>query len=218
MNKAQSKVDEIYNFILSEIAQRHYQSGDRIIISQVAKACKTSEIPVREALRRIESEGYIQMTANKGATVIGITKDQLRNIAEISGVLEGYATRCAVDYLSPAAIRDLRRINEEMYQAYIVHDDQNYAELNHRFHKSLFSVVPNTTIQEMIEQLWQRWIYTAGAFSMVPRRLPTSYKEHLEILDLIEQKKFDEAETLARNHKIHFLNTWIEEIPDSKEH
>ncbi|MBR2668648.1 MAG: GntR family transcriptional regulator [Solobacterium sp.] len=214
MNQTRSKVDEIYNYILSEIAKLNYKPGDRIIISQVAKACQTSEIPVREALRRIESEGYVVITANKGATVVGITKKLLNNIAEVSGTLEGYATRCAIDYLSPASIRELRRINEEMHQAYINQNDEEYSKLNQDFHYYIFSYVPNKYLINLIEQLWERWVFMASAFTLVPARMSTSYEEHLNLINLIEQQKYDEAEVYAREHKTNALVKWIGQIPD----
>ena len=214
MNQTRSKVDEIYNYILSEIAKLNYKPGDRIIISQVAKACQTSEIPVREALRRIESEGYVVITANKGATVVGITKELLNNIAEVSGTLEGYATRCAIDYLSPASIRELRRINEEMHQAYINQNDEEYSKLNQDFHYYIFSYVPNKYLINLIEQLWERWVFMASAFTLVPARMSTSYEEHLNLINLIEQQKYDEAEVYAREHKTNALVKWIGQIPD----
>ncbi len=53
--------------MLKGMANLSYKAGDRLIISQIAKECQVSEIPVREALRRLESDGYVKMNVNQGA-------------------------------------------------------------------------------------------------------------------------------------------------------
>ena len=210
----ESKVDAVYNFIMNEFAQYHYQEGDRLIISQLAKCCNTSEIPVREALRRLESEGYLKIDKNRGATVTGFSKSVLQNIAQVKGVLEGYATRLAVDYMTPNDIRELYEINEKMRSASQEQNDVIYSEMNRRFHSEIYKHVPNPELRDLIERLTNRWYFTASVFSMVPERMTSSYQEHSIILSLIEARKYDELENYVRKHKINALSAWRSGIKD----
>ena len=65
--KYNSKVDLVYKAILDGVKKGDYLPGDRIVISRVAKENGCSEIPVREALRRLESEKIVELVPNKGA-------------------------------------------------------------------------------------------------------------------------------------------------------
>ena len=64
MGKQLTKVNEVYEYLMSELIQRNYKSGERLVISQISKKCNTSETPVREALRMLESDGYVKISAN----------------------------------------------------------------------------------------------------------------------------------------------------------
>lgn len=212
MKKKQTKVEKVYDYILSELVQQHFVAGDRLVISQIANSCNSSEIPVREALRLLESDGYIKINANHGATVVGFSKEMLRNISEVKGILEGYATRVSLDYLSPNDLRTLHNINEQMHTAAQNGDDAQYSEMNIRFHTYIYEKVPNKELQELIQKIWQKWRFTAQVFSVTPQRMSNSYQEHKIILNLLEQKKYDEVEQFVRCHRINALSEWGDEL------
>ena len=132
MQAYKSKVDIIYENILDGIGQGLYKPGERLVISQLAKENATSEIPVREAVRRLESEGFIDMQANKSPYVKGFDPEKAINIFRMKGVLEGYATRLAIDYLTPLDIRHLQEINDEMRACEPT--GKKHGDLNMQFH------------------------------------------------------------------------------------
>ena len=88
MEKYKSKVDIIYDLLMTDIAKGVYRQDDRLVISQIARQNNVSDIPVREALRRLESEGYVKISANQGATVCAFSIDRLLEIIRIKSVLE----------------------------------------------------------------------------------------------------------------------------------
>lgn len=212
MSKQQTKVNDVYVFLMSELAKQHYVTGDRLVISQIASQCNTSEIPVREALRLLESDGYVKINANRGATVVGLTRETFRNIAEVKGVLEGYATRVCIDYLSPNDIRELRSINEQLHSAAQNNNYMLYSETNIRFHDAIYCHLPNADLRDLIKKTWQKWIFTSQLFSIIPKRMDSSYQEHLIILSLIEGKKYDETEQYVRRHIDNALSAWGDEF------
>ena len=77
MTQYKSKVDIVYEGLMEGIAEGAYQQGDRLVISQISKQWQVSDIPVREAVRRLESEGYVRIVANLGAVVCGIDLETL---------------------------------------------------------------------------------------------------------------------------------------------
>ena len=81
--KYSTKVDIVYRAIRSGIERGEYLPGDRIVISRIAKANGCSEIPVREALRRLESEKVVELIPNKGAVVSSVNKSYLEQLFQV---------------------------------------------------------------------------------------------------------------------------------------
>ena len=81
--KYNTKVDIVYQTIRTDIERGLYLPGDKIVISRIAKQCDCSEIPVREALRRLESEKVIKLIPNKGAVVSSLTKNYLKQLFQL---------------------------------------------------------------------------------------------------------------------------------------
>ena len=111
-----SKVEISYDYILEKIMALQLKAGDRVVISQIAKECGVSDIPVREALRMLQREGYVTIEANRGAVINGISDGAVRNMIEIKGVLEAYATRLSADHLMEEDLEELREINRELWK------------------------------------------------------------------------------------------------------
>ncbi|NLO24602.1 MAG: GntR family transcriptional regulator [Clostridiales bacterium] len=201
MQQYKSKVDIIYELLIENIEKSVYRQGDRLIISKIAKQYNVSEIPVREALRRLESEGYIKTKANQGAVVSGFNKEKLISIFELKGVLEGYATRKSIDYQTPNSIKELSNKNKQIKKALDDHDIEKYSELNMQFHLGIYKCIPQKELYNMICDLWKKWSITKSVFDLVPQRIEASIQEHDEIIRLIDQRKYDEVEQYVRSHK-----------------
>lgn len=204
----QNKVELVYQHLLNEIASMHYQSGEKLVISRIAKECGVSDIPVREALQRLQSNGYVRIVPNQGAMVIGINRDTIANIVQIKGVLEGFATRLSINYLSVHDIQLLHQLNEELKKAA---DEGNLAlvsELNQKFHLAIYERLPQNELVGMIADLWQKWSFTKNIFSVSETVRNQSYEEHEHILSLISERKYDEVEQTVREHKFKAIASW----------
>lgn len=201
MTQYKTKVDIVYEALMDSISKGAYRTGDRLVISQIAKDNHMSDIPVREAIRRLESEGYVQINANQGAVICNFTKERLFEIFQIKAVLEGYAARLCIDYLSPRDIRKLRSCNEQLRRALDEGNDKKFSQLNIQFHLGLYERSPQRELYGMIQELWRKYSVTKSVFSVAPSRMSTSVQEHEEILRLIEAKSYDGVEEAMRQHK-----------------
>ena len=201
MEKYKSKVDIIYDLLMTDIAKGVYRQDDRLVISQIARQNNVSDIPVREALRRLESEGYVKISANQGATVCAFSIDRLLEIIRIKSVLEGYATRLSIDYVTPALLKKLRILNGQMKKAVDAGNYPKYSELNVKFHMSIYEATPYTELYNMIQDLWRKWSITRSVFAVDPNRMQESTREHEEIIRLLEERQYDQVEQYVRLHK-----------------
>lgn len=202
MEKYKSKVDIIYDLLMTDIAKGVYRQDDRLVISQIARQNNVSDIPVREALRRLESEGYDQDQREPGRDGCARSaSSRLLEIIRIKSVLEGYATRLSIDYVTPALLKKLRSLNGQMKKAVDAGNYPKYSELNVKFHMSIYEATPYTELYNMIQDLWRKWSITRSVFAVDPNRMQESTREHEEIIRLLEERQYDQVEQYVRLHK-----------------
>lgn len=208
--RKKTKVDIVYEYLINELVSLNYRAGDRMVINQIAEACSVSEIPVREALRRLESNGYVRIVPNQGAIAIGLEKGTIADIVQVKGVLEGFATRLSIDYLSANDIAHLRSINLKLKEAADAHDYTLSSALNKEFHLLIYERIPQAELAKLIRDLWEKWSVTQHIFSVSPVIMQESYQEHEKILELMEKRCYTEVEQLVREHKFKAMKSWME--------
>ncbi|MCI7705160.1 MAG: GntR family transcriptional regulator [Clostridiales bacterium] len=217
MAKRGNKVEQVYAYLLNEIVKGHYTNNDHIVINEVAAACGVSDTPVREALRRLESDSYVKITANQGAVVVGFSREAIIHTFEIKGMLEGYASRLSIDYLSPYDINMLRKINEDMHTAALEKQYDRFSQLNIDFHMYIYERCPMPELTSLIRDLWKKWSITKSVFSTAPTRMEESYQEHLQIISLIEQRDAEGIERFMRQHKANAARSMTMRLDEQSE-
>lgn len=209
MKSTKSKNEIVYEYLLEQFISRKIQSGDKLNISKIAVECSVSEIPVREALRQLEGDGYVKFTSNKGAFATSLDRNAISQLVQVKGVLEGFATRLAVDNLTKEDIKTLNSINKEMETAMIENDSHQYSILNMQFHKHICLRCGNEELIKILEVLWKRWAITKEVFFGEKIRMKESLSEHAEIIKLIEDHKYVEIEEMTRKHKFFSVAYWM---------
>ena len=217
MDGYKTKVDIIYEVLMQKIAGGDYQDGDRLVISQISRDNGVSDIPVREAVRRLESEGYVSIAPNQGPVVRCFSKERLREIFQIKAVLEGYAARLSIDFLTPEDIRELHQRNDRLRQALEKNDMKEYSRLNVEFHLRLYQNMPQRELYGMIQELWKKYSITKTVFSVAPTRMEQSIDEHEELLRLIVQRDYDQVERLMRAHKMRAGVALVQQIEQKEQ-
>ncbi len=202
MNGYKTKADLVYDLLIEKIVKGELQAGEKLVISRISKENHVSDIPVREALKRLNSEGYIDIFVNQGAVVKDLSTESIREITQIKAVLEGYATKLCVDYITAEDISILKKMNDDMRQIILRGETQGYSQLNMEFHQYMYRAISHTQLYEMIMDLWKKHTITKTVFSVVPIRMQDSIDEHEELLNLIIEKKYDEVEMCVRTHKM----------------
>lgn len=199
-----NKQEQAYNIMRERILNGTYVPGYRLVIDALAREFGISPMPVREAIRRLEAEGWIEYRPNSGAQVAPI--DASRYEAELAALalLEGYATALAAPHLNAEDLQHLRESNVAMFRAVQSANLHAYAPLNKAFHFYIYDRCPNSYLVELLHATWER-IDVRGPtdFSYIPQRVRTSVEEHSQLLDMIErQAPGNEIEQLVREHKL----------------
>lgn len=204
-----SKREIVYEYILRQFMAKEYKSGDHLNISQLASECHVSEIPVREALRQLEGDGYVVFSSNQGAFAAGINHMDVFQLIQVKAVLEGFASRLALSYLKKNDINELKRLNAEMKDALNRNATEEYSKLNIQFHELICLNCGNATLIKLLENLWRRSEITKQVFFGSPVRMKESNAEHEQIIRLIEDRDYNGLENYIRMHKMQTASYWL---------
>ena len=107
----QSKSQQAYQWIKERITANEYTAGYRLVLGAIAKELDMSVVPVREAIRQLEAEGFVTFEHNVGAQVAMVDEAQYRDSMVALSVLEGAATALAARRLTAADLQQARAIN-----------------------------------------------------------------------------------------------------------
>jgi DNA-binding GntR family transcriptional regulator len=210
--QAMSKQERSYVTIRRRILDGTYGPGYRLTIDALARELGMSQVPIREAIRRLEAEGWIVYRRNVGPQVSPIDREKWADAMETLCLLEGYATACAVPYVTPEDLDCLRGFNASMEEAVQELDLMTFSQLNRKFHYAIYARCPNEYLVQRLHETWARLdTIRTTVLTHIPRRARQALKEHEEIIRAIENEaSFDEIERLARQHKRRTMQAYID--------
>ena len=128
--------------------------GQRIDQNQLAKDLNTSLVPVREALKKLDSEGFVQIIPRRGAFVTETSIQDMEDLYFARGILEGEAGFHAAPRLTATQLKQLDRLHEQIGAALASHDFSEFNHLNRRFHFVIYEGAGSTYLLNMISGLW----------------------------------------------------------------
>jgi len=205
----------VYNKLRQSIIKGKLKPGQKVVMAELAKAFGLSETPVREAIRRLESEGYIDFTPHMGAIVTKIDEGELVEIYLIRIALEELATRLAGPHVGEKDIDFLNRKNREMEAAIQQGRYENLAAMNKAFHLRIYKAAPFPRLYKMICDLWDTFERWPSVFSYVPERAAASVEEHKKIIQALLAKDMDQADRLIKEQKERTLGALQEYMAQS---
>lgn len=187
-----------YRHILGRIRRGELSPGARVRTEDVAGAVGLSRQPVREAIRRLEAEGYLSSRPNHGAMVTKYTPAQLLELFEIRASLEGLAARVAATVLTPADIDKLEALLVRMEAAGTETDAWLVAHVD--FHMQLAQAAGRprlarelARLHASLEPYLRLWYVHTGT--------PTdSRAEHMRVLQSLRSGYPAHAEEVMRDH------------------
>jgi DNA-binding GntR family transcriptional regulator len=191
----------VYNKLRQSIIKGKLKPGQKVVMAELAKAFGLSETPVREAIRRLESEGYIDFTPHMGAIVTKIDEGELVEIYLIRIALEALATRLAIPHITDKDIEFLNKKNHEMEMAIQQNRYEILAGINKLFHLRIYKAAPFPRLYKMICDLWDTFERWPSVFSYVPERAAASVEEHKKIIQALRARDMDQADRLIKEQK-----------------
>jgi DNA-binding GntR family transcriptional regulator len=172
--------------------------GERLIEERLAEELGVSRNPVREAIRVLASEGLVEVTARRGASVLKLTEQEARETIEVRALLEGHNARLAARRQDKEIIKRIENVLNKGTRAVAAGRFDQLSELNQDFHRELYAAGRNTVLGEIVQKLRER---TAMLFSPTdPARQARLWEEHAAILRAVIDGDERTAATLAAEH------------------
>jgi DNA-binding GntR family transcriptional regulator len=187
----------VANTLRAAIVDGTLAPGTPLRQDAIARHFSVSAIPVREALRQLESEGWAKLEMNKGATVAPLSADEAGEIYEMRAALEGLAIGLAIPAHTQASLRHATA----MCKAAAAETDPSlYVERNEAFHLSLYQPAARPQLFEMIEMLHGRGERYLRLKFGLPSHKGESDREHVALLRAVRQRDVTGAQALVTEH------------------
>lgn len=192
-----STVEQVLSFIRERIINGQFPPQSKLFPKQIADSCGTSFIPVREALRTLESEGFVQFVHNRGAWVTPLSVSDLEDLYVIRMELECEAVRRA-DRFSKAEIASLAELLEESLVCNKKREHAKLVTLNRELHFFIYRKSNSPRRLKLIEQLW---LHSARYQRMsLDYRHDAADAEHRKIISKLRRGDHDGAAEALRTH------------------
>jgi DNA-binding GntR family transcriptional regulator len=196
-----TKAEAVLEQIRQRIIDNEIAPGERIVISDVAKEYGISEIPVREAIRKLESQGLVNFTPHVGAVVNKIAGDEFLEIYLMRIELEVLATKLAVPHMNQTVIEALREDIKLAQEAIEAGNNEQLGPLNKSFHLKIYKTGPYPYLYNTIVDLWDKFELMKSVFAYVPKRAIPSWAEHEKMVAALETKNIALVAKLVRQQK-----------------
>lgn len=197
-----SAEDEAYLHLQREIRLGRYAPGQRLVPDVVASEIGTSRMPVRGALRRLASEGLVEIRANRGAVVRGLNQQEMLEVFEMRSVLEGLAMRNAVLHMNAEHVRRLSSLLDQLEQG--SGDYLDWTTAHREFHEYLCGFCQQPRLLRQISELHSVVEPYMRLWAAQPGRVLRVRESHQELIDALQTRDPDKCEAAMRQH---VLNT-----------
>jgi DNA-binding GntR family transcriptional regulator len=200
--------------VLDELRQRlidgRLKPGQRVVQESLAAEFSSSVVPIREALKTLESEGQMTYLPHRGFFVTELRPDDLLELCEIRSRLEGLAVERALERIAPSALDESRTLLGEMRSADKAGDVTALVMLDRRFHFTFYRASSMSHLLRMISVAWDLSnAYRARYFSSAVNR-EADHVDHREILEAAVGRDPAAMNALLDAHRLRPVNMLLE--------
>jgi DNA-binding GntR family transcriptional regulator len=188
----------VYDALIDLIVGGDLPPGQHMVETDLARQLGVSRQPIREALHRMEAEGWVDLRPSQGAFVHVPTESEVDELLDVRALLEAETARLAARVATSADAARLRDICVTGEAAADADDFSGAVAANNAFHTEIAAIAGNAVLAELADIVGRRvqWYYRMVA----PERGQGSWTEHADLIDAIETHDTGRAGSLARTH------------------
>ena len=197
VRRAPTTPDLIADALRADIHSGSALPGSALRQEELARRFGVSRLPIRDALLRLEGEGLVVVHPNRGAFVVALSADEVREIFELRILLEGDVLERAVSHISAS---HWRRIDAARANAAAGVDGPEWGELDRMFHLTLYSAAGRPRQEAMIAALRGTVDRYWNAYSALSLRAPEWLRDHDDIVAAARSGDAPKARALLTGH------------------
>lgn len=190
---------QVYDILREELNQGELRPGDAIKLDVLADKLGISRTPLREALLRLEQEGFVTIKPRSGITVRVLTEDDIRNLYQMIGALEASVLLTEKAAVTPERMARMRLLNDEMKEAVAAGDFDCYYAANLSLHNSYIELSRNQELIRQVTIMKQRLYDFPRKRDILRDWEEASTIEHELIVTALENGDVAEAARLVRD-------------------
>jgi DNA-binding GntR family transcriptional regulator len=193
-----SVVDNVTERLRLALVAGEIQPGARINVAELQKSFGVSHIPIREAVRRLETEGLVVALPQRAAVAAGVDIDDLAGIYDLRRIVECEVIRRSVSSMTPDQAERVKEALEALEAVVADHDSPGFWEAHQDFHWALLEPGATEWIERELGRLWlasQRYVRL-----FVSETLDDAMRDHRQLLACCETRDGEQAARLLRLH------------------
>lgn len=190
---------QVYDVLRDDLASGRLAPGATINLDEVAARLGVSRTPLREALLRLEAEGFVRIRPRSGIQVHVLTEEDIRNLYQMIGALEAAVILTEHERLTPEWIANMRRANDAMRAALDREDFDAYYSANLELHDGYLDLSANADLVRQVKVMKQRLYDFPRKRTFVEEWERRSTGEHERIVSALEAGDWEEAARLVRD-------------------
>ncbi|RPI42986.1 MAG: GntR family transcriptional regulator [Betaproteobacteria bacterium] len=193
-----SRSELVYQKLRAALESGELRPGQRVMEVEVANWLDVSRTPVREALRRLESEGMLTLEPRMGLVVASISRQAMLELYVMREVLEGTAARLCARHASDPELTELDELVKR--EARLQGNHKVLARHNRLFHEAIHRGAHNRYLEKSLNAVNDTMHLLGPSQMLIPERAALAQTEHAEIFECIRRHDAEAAEAAARKH------------------
>ena len=150
--------DIIFTTLREAIIMGELKPGERLMEVQLAQKMGVSRTPVREAIRKLELEGFVIMIPRKGAHVAKLSVKDIMDVLEVRASLDGLATSLAAERIAESELKELRQVQSQ-FDSYVEKDNlQGVIKKDVEFHDVIYKASKTDKLIQISNNLRSRFV------------------------------------------------------------
>jgi DNA-binding GntR family transcriptional regulator len=208
--------EHAYRYLKESILEGHFKPGDRLIERELAAKLNISRTPIREALFRLESQGFVKTVPRKGVVVSNISEDEVIEVFTILSSLEVLAARLAAQKMDEETQKEFDQKIEQLMELE-AQSEEEFENKHIEMNLLIYKAAKSPKLFEILSGLTDYIRMSAHMGYETPGRRKESLREHIEIMKAVRNKEVEMAEYLTKIHIENSKKAYINYIEKIKE-
>ena len=193
--------DWVTNSLREAILYNHFEPGEKLDQDRIAEEFEISRTPLREAVRRLEVEGFLEILPHRGVFIAQVSRQDIHNVYEIRRLLESEIVRQVTPVIPQEVLVDLAQSLTESETAFKAGYEFNHAQADVDFHETITGFVKNEALKEVLDGQTNRISMVRFFHQLQPgHHMLAAIQEHRSILEAMCQRDAELAAELMVTH------------------